>query len=532
MKKKKIIITPRRGFLLNGAVLALSGIMIRTAAVSFNGYISRRIGAEAMGLFSLVMSVYGLAVTLASSGVNLAAVRLTAEAVASGADRRGLHIIMRRTALYGLLFGLLSATLVLLSASAVGTHLLGDERAVISLRAMALGMPAISVTSAIAGYFTGTGRAYRNAIVSAVEQAVKTVLILGGIVVLLPMGTEYACLALVGGSALAESISLAVSYLLLICDRRRTDGGRSKPVQAVGFGKIASIALPVAIGSYIRQGFTTAEHIAIPWGLRAGGSDPSRALESYGVLHGMALPLVLYSSAIIGAFAGLLIPELAGLAEAGERREIRRLSLSSIRLAICFSVGVAGALSFFGYELGIGVYGSGEAGGYIRLLAPLVPLMFLDTTVDCILKGLGEQVYTMKVNIADAAICLVLVLLLVPRAGVIGYVFVIYVSEAVNAALSIMRMQSKTGLRISPKMLLLPFLSAAASYASVNATVLLLVHRFGLLLPVYVRLFLYASVYIGITSATGGLSDKREAPIGKSLERGGEKIISKLPRLY
>lgn len=501
MKKIKNIITPRHGFFLNGAVLAVSGIIVRTVAVSFNGYVSKRVGAESMGLFSLVMSVYGLAVTLASSGVNLAAVRLTAEAVASGTDRRGLHGIMRRTALYGLFFGLLSASLVFFSAAPVGTLLLGDKRTVLSLRAMSLGMPAISVTSALAGYFTGTGKAYRNAIVSAVEQSVKIALILGGIVVLSPMGTEYACLALVGGSALAESISLAVSYLLFLCDRCRTFGSQVKSAQAFGFRRIVSIAFPVAIGSYIRQGFTTAEHIAIPWGLRAGGADPSKALEAYGILHGMALPLVLYPSAIIGAFAGLLIPELAGLAEAGKHREIQRLSLSSVRFAICFSVGVAGTLSFFGYELGRGVYGSGTAGRYIRLLAPLVPLMFLDTTVDCILKGLGEQVYTMKVNITDAAICLVLVLLLVPKAGVLGYVAVIYVSEAVNASLSIMRMQSKTGLRISPKMLLLPFLSAAVAYASVSVTVLLLVYRLGLLVPVYVKLLLYASAYVGITTA-------------------------------
>ena len=77
----------RRRFIFNGTVLALSGILLRTVAVSFNAYVSGRIGAEGMGLFSLVMSVYGLAVTLAASGVNLASVRMTAEALAGGAPQ-------------------------------------------------------------------------------------------------------------------------------------------------------------------------------------------------------------------------------------------------------------------------------------------------------------------------------------------------------------------------------------------------------------------------------------------------------------
>lgn len=495
-------------FILNGAVLAIAGIVIRTVAVSFNGYVSRRIGAEGMGLFSLVMSVYGLAVTLASSGVNLAVVRMTAETVATGGGRGDVAKIVRRAALYGLGFGLASAAAVFFFADFVGNVLLGDGRTVISLRAMALGMPAISVTSALAGYFTGVGRAYKNAVISAVEQAVKILLIIGGIVIFLPRGTEYACFALVAGSALAEGGSLLSSYLMYLYDKRRLPKSFEDRRKSI-FSKICSIALPVAVGSYIRQGLTTAEHIAIPWGLRKSGSDPAAALESYGVLHGMALPLVLYPSAVIGAFTGLLVPELAGMAETGRGDGVRSLSLSAVKIAIIFSVGVSGVLSFFGYELGVGVYGSGAAGNYIRLLAPLVPLMFLDTTVDSILKGLGEQVFTMKVNIVDAAICLIFVILLVPRMGIYGYVVVIYVSEAVNAALSIGRMQKITGIRIGASVMLVPFLWVAVSAAAVNAAELVLVYICGMSVTAVPKILLFAAVYIGLAYLWESVNTKK-----------------------
>lgn len=495
-------------FILNGTVLAVAGIIIRTVAVSFNGYVSKRIGAEGMGLFSLVMSVYGLAVTLASSGVNLATVRMTAEALASGGGRSSVGSIMRRAALYGLGFGLLSASVVFASSEFVGCTLLCDERTVISLRAMALGMPAISVTSALAGYFTGVGRAYKNAVISAFEQAVKIILIIGGIVILLPKGTKYACFALVAGSALAEGGSLITSYLFYVWDKKnlpKLSEGKTGSL----FSKICSIALPVAVGSYIRQGLTTAEHIAIPWGLRKNGADTTGALESYGVLHGMALPLVLYPSAVIGAFTGLLVPELAGMAETGQQDEVKRLSLSAVKMAIIFSVGVSGVLSFFGYELGRGVYDSGAAGNYIRMLAPLVPLMFLDTTVDCILKGLGEQVFTMKVNIADAAICLIFVLILVPRMGIYGYVVVIYVSEAVNAALSIGRMQKITKIKIGAGMMLVPFLWVAVSAAAVNMTELFFVYVAGRNLDTWAGVIVFAAVYILSAALWGDVRYKK-----------------------
>ena len=77
-----------RLYIRNAVILALVNILLRGAAVSFNGYVSGKIGAESMGLFTLVMSIYGFAVTLATSSVHLAAVRLTAERCArlAGAD--------------------------------------------------------------------------------------------------------------------------------------------------------------------------------------------------------------------------------------------------------------------------------------------------------------------------------------------------------------------------------------------------------------------------------------------------------------
>jgi len=516
-------------FLLNGAFLAVVGILVRTVAVSFNGYVSRRIGAEGMGLYSLVMSVYGLGVTLATSGVNLAVVRLTAAGIASGGGRRELRHILGSGILYGLLFGLLSGGVFFFGSDFIGGNLLGDKRCVISLRAMALGMPAISVTSAVAGYFTGVGRAYRNGVISAIEQVVKILLILCGMVLFLSKGIEYGCFALVAGAMAAESFSLVTSYVMYRCDIRRLAEGNNP--RTVGIMKrIASIAMPVALGSYIRQGFTTAEHIAIPHGLRKSGADPAAALSSYGILQGMALPLVLYPSVVIGAFTGLLIPELTALREQRREGEVRDLSLKAVRLAMIFSVGVAGALSFFGYELGMAVYGSGEAGRYIRILAPLVPMMFLDTTVDCILKGIGEVVYTMKVNIIDAAICLVFVLILVPKMGILGYVTVIYVSEAVNATLSITRMQKCTGTKLEASAVLVPFLWAGASYAAVSVIGILSVFVYGDFVPVGIRIALYGIIYFGTAAVWGKVGPKRlesEKQIEKSkkIKKNFKKVL-------
>ncbi|MBO5789854.1 MAG: polysaccharide biosynthesis C-terminal domain-containing protein, partial [Clostridia bacterium] len=113
-------------------------------------------------------------------------------------------------------------------------------------------------------------------------------------------------------------------------------------------------------------------------------------------------------------------------------------------------------------QLGTLIYRSSVAGQYVWALAPLLPVMFLDHMTDAMLKGLGEQVWTMWVNIADAVISVVLVILLLPVFGAKGYILVIILAEILNFSLSFGRLLWKVKVKIYAfDFLLCPLLSAA-----------------------------------------------------------------------
>ena len=69
-------------FFINALMLSGVSILIRLIGVSFNAFIAVKVGEECMGLFTLVSSVYGLSVTFATSGVNLAVVSLVSGIIA------------------------------------------------------------------------------------------------------------------------------------------------------------------------------------------------------------------------------------------------------------------------------------------------------------------------------------------------------------------------------------------------------------------------------------------------------------------
>jgi len=469
-------------YFINAVLLSAVTVMLRAIAVSFNAFVAKKIGTQALGLFTLVMSVYSLATTLAVSGVNLAAVRMTSERLArceqdgigSKALRRALRTELAGCIGYGLFFGLFAGILLFTLSGVLGTYVLGDIRTIPSLRLLSIGLAPISLSSAIAGYFTGLRKVYKNAAISICEQFVQIALVSAGLVIIAPRGIEYACLSVVGGAAISEIISLVLAVFLYVTDRGVKTSTKDAASPAMpklrhsALSRAAAIAFPVAAGSYIRQGLLCAEHLAIPAGLRKSGANPEGALASYGVLHGMAFPLIFFPSSVISAFASLLVPELSECLATDNTLRAREIGIKVIRVSLWFSVGVAGIFLAFSHTLGISVYDSAEAGHYIAAFAPLVPLMYLDTSVDSILKGLGQQVYCMKVNILDAGLSLILVLTLVPRLGIWGYVVCVYITETVNAALSISRMLAVTKIRFRFSWCAVPGLSILLSCTGVR----------------------------------------------------------------
>ena len=82
------------------------------------------------------------------------------------------------------------------------------------------------------------------------------------------------------------------------------------------------------------------------------------------------------------------------------------------------------------------------------MLAPVIPLMYLDSVVDGMLKGLNEQLSYLSYNIIDSVMRVGLILFLLPLMGLNGLIVVIFASEILNSTLSIARLMKVTQLKM------------------------------------------------------------------------------------
>jgi stage V sporulation protein B len=439
--------------------------------MGFNVYVANTAGAEAVGLYSLLSSVYGFAVTLALSGLHLAVTRLVSEALAIN-DKPAVSKVMRKCFFYAFAFGTLSMILLFLLSKTLAAHWLGEIRAERPLKILAFCLPLISISSVINGYFSAVRRVFKSAVSQLCEMSVKIIATVSLFSLILKRNAELACILLVCGSAISELFIFVINIVFYLYDRlihfKKKDIrlNASKKCENTS-RKILGISLPVAFTSYVRSALLSIEHSLIPKGLQKFGNDRSDALASYGTLSSMALPVINFPYALIGSFSSLLIPEVAECRARGENRHVRYIAYRTYQSGISFAVCVFGIFFLFAAPLGHILYSSSDAALYIKYLAPLVPIMYTDSVTDAILKGMGEQFYAMKVNIADAFISVFLVYFLVPIYGIYGYIVTIYIAEIINAALSIFRMIKVTGLRPPIIKFLLCPLACTAGAASI-----------------------------------------------------------------
>ena len=508
-----------RQFIKNGISLSISALVMRTVSVAFGAYLSDRIGAEGMGLYSLIMSIYTFAVTFATSGVSLATTRLCSDAL--GRERPGeVRGALAQALFYAFTFGAAASVFLFFGADFFGTVLLGDSRTVPSLRLLSAALVPIAVSSVFNGYFTAMRHAVKNAAVSMAEQVVRILLTSFALTLLLPHGMTYACLSLVAGSALSEIFSALCLFLLYRAERRH-----SPPVtlEKIPASAILRITLPIAASSYIRSGLLSADHMLIPRALTRGGGSREEALASYGVLSGMALPVLLYPTALLSSFAGLLVPEFAEGEARGTVLENRRLCERALRLTLLFGIACGGLMTAFAGELGQAIYHDAAAGRYIAILAPVIPVMYLDHVTDAMMKGVGLQFYSMVVNILDSMGSILLVLLLLPRLGVSGYAYIIIAAEIFNFSLSVTGLHNKIrfSFRIGewvlfPTAVILLFSTLARRIPGAGAA--------GLILRMALALLLYMLFLFSVYRLPGFFQKRRkrkDPPQGQATQKGG-----------
>lgn len=457
----------KKSLILNAFILTGASLLLRAAGMFFRIYLSNRIGAEGMGLYQLITSVYFLAIHLSSGGVGIAVTRMVAERPALyGKSSRD---VMRSALLFSLAASLLVTAILFVSADFIALRCLGDARAGLPLRILAPSLPFIAAAACFRGYLTARDRVLRTSVAQILEQIIRMAITMALIPLLVPLGLAWGCGAIVIGTTVSE----AASCLFLLAVSRMGMEKQKTAVRETGtLRELLYIGMPVTVRTCFRSVLSTVENAMIPKGLGKYGVSAQQSLAQYGMLKGMALPVLFFPASFISSISSLLVSELASSPRSrrsggtggakGQNRAANELTRQVLRYALLFSFYVAALFLFFSGEIGMALYKEKAVGSMVRILAPLVPFMYLESIVDGMLTALDQQMSVMKYNMIDAVGRLFLVMLLLPRMGMNGFLLTMYASNLFTSLMCIIRLLRVTEIRLPlGEWLGKPLLSAA-----------------------------------------------------------------------
>lgn len=430
-------------FFFNGILLTITSFIMRSIGVFFNVYISNKIGTEAIGIFSLIMSVYMFCITLATSGINLATTKIVAEEMALHNNYIPKRAI-KKCIFYSLFFGIIALLLVILFAPFLAECLLHNKIHYYLFYVLGFSLPFISMSATLNGYFTALRLVSKNAFARLIEQFIKIAISAYCLSLLFPTGIEYACLSLILGETISEVCSCILNFTLYFLDIKKREIYIKEPNNLNYNKRILCICIPIAMTSYIRSGLASLKQLLIPFSLEKSGLSCEKALSEYGIISSMAMPILLFPEVIINSFSSLLVPEFSTYYAKRQNKQINYAIDKIFHITFLFSIATIGVFACFSNILSLIIYENIEVAYYFKILCPLIFFMYLDSIVDSILKGLDKQVGVMFCNILDLVVSILCIYFIVPIFGINGYLFTIFLSEILNCGISIYQLWKVT----------------------------------------------------------------------------------------
>lgn len=429
----------QRKILIKGTlILTFTGIATRLIGFFYRIFLSRSFGETAVGLYQLIFPVYALAISLTSAGIQTAISRSVAREHTLHRDGKCTCILYTGI---GLSFLLSMVTMYLLQHynSAIAIHFLHESRCMFSITAMSYAIPFASIHSCICGYYLGLKQTRIPAFSQLIEQTTRIAFV-GLLFTVFTKNGSHANVALaVTGLAAGEFFSMSYSLYILRSKQGITlTHSQVTPYMFLSSLKeLTALSIPLTANRILLNILQSIEAVSIPVQLRAFGMDTNNALRMYGVLTGMALPLILFPTAVSNSIASMTLPAIAEL-QASQNHSatkifVSRLCLGSLLLGtICSIVFLSG-----GSLAGIWLFHSSLAGKFITTLAWICPFLYTNSILTSIINGLGKPFISFLYNSLHLIIRILSIYIYIPQKGIYGYLIGLLFSQVLLFFLSL-----------------------------------------------------------------------------------------------
>ncbi len=329
-----------KGRMIGGAaILAIGGVVAKLIGALYRIPLTNILGAQGMGMYQLVFSVYALFMTISTAGIPTALSRIVAEKKANGEPAKKY---------------LFACMLTLGAMSVIGAILVcalskyiaiwqGNANTQLGYFVIAPSIVLVGIIAGFRGWFQGELNMLPTAISNVIEQIVKLGVGIGLAIALSAKGVTWA----VGGALLGVSVAEAVALLYLFATYLFQSRRASKEQLRINRREaqtLFKVAFPIAIVSILMPLSSFFDSIIIVNALKWSGVEEGIATAQYGILSGPVSSLVNVPVVVIMSLAVAIVPSVSA---SRVSRDIDSIMLKSrLSIKISYLVGIPCAFFF------------------------------------------------------------------------------------------------------------------------------------------------------------------------------------------
>ena len=392
MKQRNVFIESTIILILGGIITKILGFIIRIIY-------TRIVGAEVLGLYSLVMPTYSLLITIATLALPTTISKLIAE------NRHNNLKILSTSTILIMSINAIVVILMLIFAPFIANNLLHEERCYILIIAMSFTFPIISISSIVKGYFYGKQNMIPNVVSNIIEQIIRGILIYLFVPKIMAKSETLAAASLFLFSFIEELVSIFVN--LLFIPKKIVIKKRDIIPDKYTLKNILDISIPTVSSRIIGNIGYFFEPIILTNLLLLSGYSNDYILVEYGAYNAYTMAILTVPSFFITAISSSLIPEVSKHYLCQNCKQMLKRLKEALFFSLVIGISYSVILMLFGKYILNYLYNTNLGLNYIKVLAPIFPLFYIENILISFLQAINKAHITMKITIVGVLVKLI-----------------------------------------------------------------------------------------------------------------------------
>ena len=375
-------------FIKSTLILLVGGFITKILGMIIRIVMTRLIGTEGIGLYMLIMPTFSLFIGLAHLGMPISISKLVSE------DKKNNKNLLANAIPLSLAVNIFIIVFLLFSSHFIADNLLKDSRCFYGLVSIGLVLPFISISNILRGYFFGKQRMMPHVISNITEDIIRLVVISLGIPFALSFGIEFAVGFIVLSNIISELTSILILFFFL--PKNFSIKANDLKFNRDNVRDILKISIPTTTSRLIGNIGYFFEPIIITFVLLKVGYSNSFILNEYGIINGYVMPLVMLPSFFTMALSQAILPIVSNSSARGNYDYLKGKIRQAITLSLIIGIPVTILFVFYPHLPLNLIYNTNEGLNYIKVIAPICLLHYIQAPLTSVLQGLGLASEAMK----------------------------------------------------------------------------------------------------------------------------------------